>query len=344
MDLHHFDGKNLSVWMFQLQQNFLYYNTPNDLHKYMMASYHMEGEALTWLETMERSGVFTMDADWEKFVRLIHLRFGQESVPEKEKHLENVKEGEEEKRDGEATDLVEAPYHLFDEISGEALPEATKEHTDEEILKKFNAEDDELRDNEATSTFIPKPDPTEATDHTKIPAIVSSEDAYPLFDVTPPRIFDILEVQQFPVRRGLDYQIPDRYAEYLFDENSVNSGNGKHNPRRDEILDWVAPQQHGGYAVPMKNILEASIHTVNPFLSQYLNENRVDFEVLKHRWRWKRVADEEDAEAVEEVPQALFRGASFYSLWRAGVGGVRGGHRRRTTQSRGRATFDEEST
>jgi hypothetical protein len=55
MDLHHFDGKNLSVWMFQLQQNFLYYNTPNDLHKYMMASYYMEGEALTWLETMERN-------------------------------------------------------------------------------------------------------------------------------------------------------------------------------------------------------------------------------------------------------------------------------------------------
>jgi len=25
MDLHHFDGKNLLVWMFQLQQNFLYY-------------------------------------------------------------------------------------------------------------------------------------------------------------------------------------------------------------------------------------------------------------------------------------------------------------------------------
>jgi hypothetical protein len=144
MDLHHFDGKNLSVWMFQLQPNFLYYNTPNDLHKYMLASYHMEGEALTWLETMERSGVFTMDADWVKFVRLIHLHFGQESVPEKEEHLENVKEGEEEKRDGEATDSVEAPYHMFDEISSEALPEATKEHTDEEILKKFNAEDDEL--------------------------------------------------------------------------------------------------------------------------------------------------------------------------------------------------------
>jgi hypothetical protein len=62
MDLHKFDGQNLSAWMFQLHQCFIYYNTPSDLHKYMFASYQVEGEALTWLETMERSGVFTMDA------------------------------------------------------------------------------------------------------------------------------------------------------------------------------------------------------------------------------------------------------------------------------------------
>jgi hypothetical protein len=100
MDLHNFDGQNLSAWMFQLHQCFIYYNTPNDLHKYMFASYHMEGEALDWLVTMERSGVFTMDADWDNFVRLIHLRFGQRQ------------------------EFVGVPKKL-EEISGEALPEAT---------------------------------------------------------------------------------------------------------------------------------------------------------------------------------------------------------------------------
>jgi hypothetical protein len=71
----------------------------------------MEGETLNWLVTMERGGVFTMDADWEKFVRLIHLQFRQlheiDGLPE-----------------------------LLDAVSGEAIPKATKEHIEEEILKK----------------------------------------------------------------------------------------------------------------------------------------------------------------------------------------------------------------
>jgi hypothetical protein len=83
MDLHHFDGKNLSVWMFQLQQNFLYYNTPNDLHKYMMASYNMEGEALTWLETMERSGVFTMDADLKIMESFVYPKLNKNQMNKK---------------------------------------------------------------------------------------------------------------------------------------------------------------------------------------------------------------------------------------------------------------------
>jgi len=183
MDLYNFDGQNLSAWLFQLHQCFIYYNTPNDLHKYMFASYHMEGEALDWLVTMERSGVFTMDADWDNFVRLIHLRFGQRQ------------------------EFVGLPKKL-EEISGEALSEATKEHTDVEILKKFNEEDDEMRDGEAKSTIIPEsdlgedpnhtiipnPDPEEAQELTKITAIDSAKGDYPLFDVTPPRISKILEV------------------------------------------------------------------------------------------------------------------------------------------------------
>jgi hypothetical protein len=88
MDLHKFDGQNLLAWMFQLYQCFIYHNTPNDLHRYMFASYHMEGEALTWLETLERRGVFTMDTDWDSFVQLIHIRFGKHheivGVPENE--------------------------------------------------------------------------------------------------------------------------------------------------------------------------------------------------------------------------------------------------------------------
>jgi hypothetical protein len=37
-----FDGQNLSVWMHKIHQFSNYYDTP-DYHRYMVASYHMEG-------------------------------------------------------------------------------------------------------------------------------------------------------------------------------------------------------------------------------------------------------------------------------------------------------------
>jgi hypothetical protein len=61
LDLHRFDGQNLSAWMFKIHQCFNYYGTPDDYHRYMFASYHVEGKALVWLVEMERKGVFIVD-------------------------------------------------------------------------------------------------------------------------------------------------------------------------------------------------------------------------------------------------------------------------------------------
>jgi hypothetical protein len=41
-----FDGQNLLDWMYKIHQFFNYYDT-FVYHRYMVASYHMEGEALT---------------------------------------------------------------------------------------------------------------------------------------------------------------------------------------------------------------------------------------------------------------------------------------------------------
>jgi hypothetical protein len=38
-------------------------------------------------------------------------------------------------------------------------------------------------------------------------------------------------------------------------------------------------------------------------VSQYSNEDGVDFVVLKYRWRWKQVEEEEDVAAEEEAPK-----------------------------------------
>jgi hypothetical protein len=146
MDLHNFDGKTLSVWMFQLQQCFIYYNTPNDLHKYMFVSYHMEGEALNWLITMERGGVFTMDADWENFVRLIHLRFGQELEEQKCDAIDKLEEdfGEE---------IKEATKEQIQTTVMEENLENCKTVPEEEYLENFKNAVEEKRD-DAKHTLI----------------------------------------------------------------------------------------------------------------------------------------------------------------------------------------------
>jgi hypothetical protein len=56
--LPEFDGQNLSDWMYKIHQFFNYYDTL-DYHRYMVGSYHMEGETLTWLEEREIRGIFT---------------------------------------------------------------------------------------------------------------------------------------------------------------------------------------------------------------------------------------------------------------------------------------------
>ena len=39
----------------------------------MLASFHMEGEALIWFQEGEETGVFH---DWDSLIRALHVRFG----------------------------------------------------------------------------------------------------------------------------------------------------------------------------------------------------------------------------------------------------------------------------
>jgi hypothetical protein len=69
---------------------------------------------------------------------------------------------------------------------------------------------------------------------------------------------------------------------------------GTHNLRRAEIFRWKA----------LHPLLEASIHIVSSFRSQYsYEEDEVEFVILKHGWRWKLV-EERDAKLAEETSKA----------------------------------------
>jgi len=110
-----FDGHNLSAWLNKVHQCFNYYDTSDDFHRYMLASYHMAGEALSWLEKMEREGVFTIDTDWNRFVRLIQIRFGQHHA------VVGVPKDEQESVEQTGDEIEKL------EVSGEEIQEATKE-------------------------------------------------------------------------------------------------------------------------------------------------------------------------------------------------------------------------
>lgn len=58
--------------MYKAQQLFQVYNTPLN-QRILLASYHIEDEALIWFQDAEEAGQFT---SWEAFVRSLHIRFG----------------------------------------------------------------------------------------------------------------------------------------------------------------------------------------------------------------------------------------------------------------------------
>lgn len=70
--------------------------------------------------------------------------------------------------------------------------------------------------------------------------------------------------------------------------------------------------------IKKENILEASIRIVSSFVSQYSNEDGVDFVALKHRWRWKQMEKVEDeaADVIEKSCslQVVVHVCSCYSL------------------------------
>ena len=67
-----FRDENPSGWVYKAHQFFQLYNTPPN-QKILLASYHMEEEALIWFQEAEEVGQFT---SWEAFVRALNIRFG----------------------------------------------------------------------------------------------------------------------------------------------------------------------------------------------------------------------------------------------------------------------------
>ena len=64
LDFPRFSGEEPTSWIYKVNQYFRYYKIPES-EKLMMASFHMEGEALVWFQEGEEAGVF---GNWEALI------------------------------------------------------------------------------------------------------------------------------------------------------------------------------------------------------------------------------------------------------------------------------------
>ena len=72
LEFPRFRGENPLGWIYKANQFFQLYGTPPN-QKILLASYHMEDEALIWFQDAKEAGLFT---SWETFVKSLHVRFG----------------------------------------------------------------------------------------------------------------------------------------------------------------------------------------------------------------------------------------------------------------------------
>jgi hypothetical protein len=71
LDIPRFDGTEPMSWIFKINQFFDFHQTVED-QRLRIASFYMEGEALTWYQWMHDNGQLT---SWPRFLHALELRF-----------------------------------------------------------------------------------------------------------------------------------------------------------------------------------------------------------------------------------------------------------------------------
>lgn len=88
LDFPHFNGKNPSAWIFKASQYFEYHQT-TPAQTLLLASYHMEGDALVWYQEALDTAQFV---SWETLVRVMLVRFGPSAYDDPLEALTRLKQ------------------------------------------------------------------------------------------------------------------------------------------------------------------------------------------------------------------------------------------------------------
>jgi hypothetical protein len=71
LEIPRFDGTDPLGWIFKINQFFDYHLTPDD-QRLRIASFYMEGEALTWFQWLHQNGQLM---NWPTFLHALEIRF-----------------------------------------------------------------------------------------------------------------------------------------------------------------------------------------------------------------------------------------------------------------------------
>ncbi|KAF5468658.1 hypothetical protein F2P56_012797, partial [Juglans regia] len=88
LDFPHFNGENPSAWIFKASQYFEFHQT-TPAQKLLLASYHMEGEALVWYQEALDTAQFV---SWETLVHAMLVRFGPTAYDDSMESLTMLKQ------------------------------------------------------------------------------------------------------------------------------------------------------------------------------------------------------------------------------------------------------------
>nr|XP_034919250.1 uncharacterized protein LOC118052388 [Populus alba] len=88
LEFPRFNGEDPIGWVYKANQFFNFHNIPAQ-HRLFIASFHMEGKAITWYQELEETGILT---SWEAFVKALQIRFGTSSYDDPMEALISIKQ------------------------------------------------------------------------------------------------------------------------------------------------------------------------------------------------------------------------------------------------------------
>jgi hypothetical protein len=225
LEIPKFDGSDPMNWIFKITQFFDYHQTP-DAQRLRLASFYMEGEALTWYQWMHTNGQLV---SWPMFIHALELRFAPSQYEDPQGSLFKLCQTASVKEYQTAFEALvnriiglPAPFYLSCFVSG-LKPEIRREVLAFQPISLSHAISLAKLQEEKLNDLPTQPPPRRPTTHFPPPnALTTTKPPFrtfppPLQPTTPPQTatpIKRLSPQELQARRekGLCYNCDDKFV------------------------------------------------------------------------------------------------------------------------------------